>query len=136
MKQDVMKHFNLGHLCNCTLVDSGEKLRADTILTKGMRVYVHTKRINFHQTETNIFSVLVKKEGSNESLEKNFYKSLKKDFNIDKSQLSFFKIENQFDSKAKITFETRADQNYHIILMQKNRLFLNHRRYKIKIIRD
>lgn len=131
-----MKRFEIGHLFNCTLVDSGAKLGANTILTKGMRVLVKPKRINYHKTEKNIFSVLVKKQGSNQNLEKRFYKSLKKDLNINKDQVVQVSLVTQGDSKVKITFETKDNQNYHQVLVQRNKLFINNRHYNIKIVQN
>ena len=84
----------------------------------------------------NKFFVLVKKKGSDTGLEKRFYKSLKANFNIDKKKVSFFKLENLGTSKAKITFETFDDDDYHQVLLQKNKLFINFCRYTIKVIRD
>ena len=131
-----MAHFNLDHLFTCSLEDSGVKVRVDTILHKGMRLYVNKKNINYRKAHRNKFFVLVKKKGSDHGLEKRFYKSLKTNFNIDKKKVFFFKLENLGNSKAKITFETVDDNDYHQVLLQKNKLFINNYRYTIKIIRD
>ena len=136
VKSKVRKHFNLDHLFTCSLEDTGVKVGVDTILSKGMRLYVNKKNINYRKAHRNKFFVLVKKKGSDTGLEKRFYKSLKANFNIDKKKVSFFKLENLGTSKAKITFETFDDDDYHQVLLQKNKLFINFCRYTIKVIRD
>ncbi len=134
LKPQLMSHFNIDNMIYFSLQGSTKKIKSSTLTQKGMHFCIFLKKLELKKVERNDFYVVIKKRGSERIQKGNFFKALHKIFGISQSEVTSIKFQRLEDKKIKILFTTSSGNKYDQLKLQKNKLFLDHNRYQIKIV--
>ena len=133
VKSKVMSYFNIGHLIE--FINPNEvKLKSSYVLKKDDVIKIITPRINFREFKK--FFICLKTKGSDEKLIRSFKTAMSNTYHINESDFTAINISRLSLGRSQITFEIVSQKLSCNIDFQKNLLYLQKRRLKIKPLLD